>query len=742
MKISAFVFIALFFIQSISAQNEDQDKELPRDTLSEVVIISLLRPEKITQTPASIQVLTTNDLDRFAGSNTGELIARLQGVEFTRYGVDGITFNARGLNSAFNNKMLQIIDGRISAAALSGGLPVFNNGTTIKDDIQQIEIILGPQTALYGPNAHNGVFNTVTKDPRIYPGTSVSLSAGNQSQFSGRFRHGQKIDEHWAWKITGEYASGKDFYFIDSVYVGTPPQALPERNVNFDFSHLRGEAHLYYNINPKSEIIVSGGASENDFLQVTTSGRNQMRGVAYSFLQARYKSPHFYANVYNTWGTLGESYNINGYTQIFYMRSQPGPLFLSPAEAEKIALTGAGFKEKSRRFNMNFQYHKNFAEAGLFLISGLDFENAHPNTTNGTTLAGEGDDISISQIGAVLQLEKKLLNEMRLIGAIRYDNNENFENLVAPKVTLVKDLENGNVHLGWAKAYALPSIQNQYASIQGFFFGNGGKGISYIPNNTRVNDPGSVLTTQPLKPEEVRTWEVGFKGQPIPKIWVDANAYYGTSKNFITPALPVGGRALSVNEIQVSHNPIFAGTVSNDTLRGATFFTFFNYGKAKVYGLDLGVNYTLFPAIKLDLKYSWLNAEFEENDANRDGQITQDEKSINAPNHRGVAVLTVDDLLKKRLALSIGTRMVQKYNFYSGNQVGSSYAAGIRTPPKNFNYGPLGGFITFNFGAEYVWSKNLAFNFNMTNIFNTRQIEFVGSPSIGRLAMASIKISK
>ncbi|MGA8853792.1 MAG: TonB-dependent receptor plug domain-containing protein, partial [Christiangramia sp.] len=270
MKISAFVFIALFFIQSISAQNEDQDKELPRDTLSEVVIISLLRPEKITQTPASIQVLTTNDLDRFAGSNTGELIARLQGVEFTRYGVDGITFNARGLNSAFNNKMLQIIDGRISAAALSGGLPVFNNGTTIKDDIQQIEIILGPQTALYGPNAHNGVFNTVTKDPRIYPGTSVSLSAGNQSQFSGRFRHGQKIDEHWAWKITGEYASGKDFYFIDSVYVGTPPQALPERNVNFDFSHLRGEAHLYYNINPKSEIIVSGGASENDFLQVTT----------------------------------------------------------------------------------------------------------------------------------------------------------------------------------------------------------------------------------------------------------------------------------------------------------------------------------------------------------------------------------------------------------------------------------------------------------------------------------------
>ncbi|MCM8568585.1 TonB-dependent receptor [Gramella jeungdoensis] len=739
MKISAVVFLSPFFlIQSVSAQNENEEV---RDTLPEVVVTSLLRPEKITRAPASIQVLTTKDIDLFAGSNTGELISSIQGVEFTRYGVDGTTFNARGLNSAFNNKILQVVDGRISTSALSGGLPVFNNGSTIKDDIKQIEIVAGPQTALYGPNAHNGVFHTITKDPRQDPGTSVSLSAGNQYQFSGRLRHAQKIDDRWAWKVTGEYVSGREFYFIDSIYVGTPPEAIPEHNVDFDFRHLRGEAHLYYNINPKAEIVVSAGASNNDFLQVTTSGRNQMRDVGYSFLQARYKSTHFYANIYNTWGSLGKSYVIPGYTQIFWMRTQTGPLFLPPEEAEQVALSGAGFKEKSRRFNGDIQYHTNFSEAGLFLIAGLDFENANPNTTDGTTLAGEAGDISISQIGAVLQLEKELLNELRIIGAIRYDNNDNFQDLFAPKFTLVKDLEQGNIRLGWAKAYALPSIQNQYASIRDFFFGNGGKGISYIPNNSPVNDGMSVRTTQPLKPEEVSTWEVGFKGQAFKKTWIDANAYYGISKNFITPALPVGGKALSLNGLEVNHNPVFAGTVSNDTLRGATFFTFFNYGRAKVYGLDLGVTYTVFPSVQLELKYSWLNAGFEENDANRDGQITRDEKSINAPNHRGVAVLTVEDLLKERLVLKLGTRIVQKYDFYSGNQVGSSVGAGTRTPPKNFNYGPLGGFTTFNFGAEYLWNKNVVFNFNMTNIFNTRQIEFVGSPSIGRLAMASIKVS-
>ena len=717
-----------------------EEEEIPTDTLSEVVVFSLLRPEKITRAPASIQILTTDDISRFAGSNTGELISTLQGVEFTRYGVDGITFNARGLNSAFNNKILQIVDGRISTSALSGGLPVFNNGSTIKDDIQQIEVILGPLTSLFGPNAHNGVINIITKDPRLYSGTSVSLSAGNQYQFSGRVRHAQKINKQWAWKVTGEFANGREFDFIDSVYVGSSPKGIPEHSVDLDFRHIRGEAHLYYNIKSRNEIIISGGSSSNDFLQVTTSGRNQMKGVGYSFLQARYRSPNFYANVYNTWGTLGKSYTLTGYNQVFWMRTQPGPLFLPPEEAEQVALSAARFREKSRRFNADLQYRHNFSEAGLFLVAGLDFENAQPNTHGGNTLVGEADDITVSQIGAVLQLEKELLKDTRFIGAIRLDNNDNFRNLFAPKFTLVKDFGQGNVRLGWAKAYALPTIQNQYAGIRDFFFGNGGKGISYLPNNTLVNDPGSIFTTQPLKPEEVKTWELGVKGEPIRKVWIDANAFYGTSKNFITPALPVGGRALSVNGIEVNHNPNFAGTVTNDTLQGATFLTFFNYGKANLYGLDIGLSYAFVPSVLLELKYSWLNGKFEENDANRDGEITPDEKSINAPNHRGVALLTVDNLFKERFSLSFGTRVVQKYDFFSGNQVGSEEGAGSRTSPKNFNYGPLGGFTTFNFGAEYSWSQNVFLNFNMTNIFNSRQIEFVGSPSIGRLAMASITV--
>ncbi|MBK9337180.1 MAG: TonB-dependent receptor plug domain-containing protein [Lewinellaceae bacterium] len=71
----------------------------------------------------------------------------------------------RGFNSAFNPKNLQINDGRFSSL-IATGLPLGALGTTVKEDIERIEVILGPSSALYGPNAHNGLLNTITKDPR------------------------------------------------------------------------------------------------------------------------------------------------------------------------------------------------------------------------------------------------------------------------------------------------------------------------------------------------------------------------------------------------------------------------------------------------------------------------------------------------------------------------------------------------------------------------------------------------
>ena len=373
--------------------------------LDEIVVTASRRREKITEAPATVQMLTSRDFSRFAGSNPLELVAGFRGIEYTRFGVDGITLNARGFNSAFNNRVLEIVDGRINTSSLSGGLPVYNNGTMIKDDILRYEVVTGPQTALYGPNALNLVLNTIAKDPRTYPGTTIAMSVGNQSQFSTRIRHAQPINDRWAYKILGEFARGTEFTFYDSVYannyISKPSPAIPESDVDFDFSHWRGEGHVYYRVSEKADIILSGGGSSNDYLQVTTSGRNQFNGRSHAFLQLRYVDPSFYVNVYNTWGSFGEnSYRIRDYTLELNKQQQNGVPY---AMARDSAIIKSRFKEESQRLNAEFQYNTNFEKAGLRLITLMDYQLQRPNSY-GMTLVDSLELISISQIGAVLQM--------------------------------------------------------------------------------------------------------------------------------------------------------------------------------------------------------------------------------------------------------------------------------------------------------------------------------------------------
>ncbi|HEX6848179.1 MAG TPA: TonB-dependent receptor [Chitinophagaceae bacterium] len=742
---------------------------------NDVVVSASKRAEKITDAPASIRVIGKKELDEFAGSNVFELAAYHQGVEFVRSGIDYVALNARGFNRAANNKILQIVDNRIAMTTISIGLPTYNYSTVNKEDVDRIEVVLGPQAALYGPNAHNAIFNTIMKDPRKSRGTTVAISGGNRFQFSGRLRHAAKINDKWAYKLTGEYVTGNDFQFYDSVYAGNQPPGLnpyygpaitiPERNVNFDFRRIRGEAHVYYSLTQKADVIISGGTSDNNSLGVANGGRNQMQGVRYGFLQARFVHKNFFATIYNTWGSLRTSYSIASYTTDYWNRTHstitncdlfPDSCYLPPEEAEKNALRpGNTFKEINQRLNAEAQYNYYFENAGLFLIAGISYQKEKPKTF-GYSLVDKDQRIYVTQAGGVVQLEKKLPWDLRLIGAARFDNHSNFGNFFSPKLALTKSIGENNVRMTWARAYSMPSIFFQYANADGFFFGNG-PGVKYKTNGPGFSDPATEKVTTPLKPEENNTWEIGYKGTIEKKIFIDINGYYGINKNFLSPPQPVAGRAIAVGKFPVS--PAFPGSVTNDTLNDALFTTFFNYGDVKAYGVDIGLNYSFNKIINLALRYSWFDSDITKdnlkNDANSDGYVSSDEKSLNAPRHRGVAIVSFQNLYKQKLYASIAARFTESYDFYSGSQIGTANGKGSQgkiywgddpvtgTPRyyiKNFDWGPLGGFVIIDLGAGYKLNDMIKMNMNITNLFNVKQREFVGSPYIGRLICFELKM--
>lgn len=736
---------------------------------NDVVVSASKRPEKITRAPATISVISAKDLEQTSSFNIGELASKIQGVEFIRTGVNGVGFNARGFNNAFNAKILQMTDGRNSMMAGGSGLPSGIMNTVIKEDVERLEIVLGPNSALYGPNAHNGIANTITKDPRKHQGTTLVIGAGNRDVFSGRFRTASKINNKWAYKITGEYTTGRDFEFNDSIYAGGsvygPALAIPERIPNYNFKHVRGAADVYYAVNAKSDIIVSYGGSNNNFLSVNNTGRNQIKDWKFSYLQVKYVSPRFFAQAYETWTNVGNSYGIPGYTRDYWNRTHStitdptNPLFaavgqLYPDQAEAFATRlGNRFKETSKRFNAEAQYNNNFEKAGLSLVVGMSYQKDKPNTY-GTSLIDANQLVEVTQYGGAIQLEKTLPADFKLVAAARLDHHSLFKNMFSPKLALAKGVPGGSVRLTYGKAFAAPIILFQRASVFGLVFGNG-DGINYVPNGAPLT---TTANTIPLQPEQINTWEFGYKGTVGKKLYVDINGYYSNSKNFLSPAITVGGRALSVGSIPITTPLLLPGAVTGGVLSGAAFSTYFNYGEVASYGVDLGLNYYFNDNVSWAFKYSWFGSDITKdnikNDANRDGYVSLEERSLNAPANRFSTTLSFQNMAKGKMFLNISMRWVESYDLYSGNQIGTKVGAGSRgvvygginplnslprNYVKNFNWGALGGFTTFDISTGVKLNSQLSIGAGISNVFNVKQLEFVGSPSIGRLFSVELK---
>jgi iron complex outermembrane receptor protein len=116
--------------------------------LDEVVISANKKPQKITDVPATVNIIKTKEIEQFSSFNLGELASRQKGVDFVRTGVLGTGINIRGFNSAFNSKNLQITDDRLSSLVATG-LPLGSMETVTKDDVERVEILLGPNGTLY-----------------------------------------------------------------------------------------------------------------------------------------------------------------------------------------------------------------------------------------------------------------------------------------------------------------------------------------------------------------------------------------------------------------------------------------------------------------------------------------------------------------------------------------------------------------------------------------------------------------
>jgi len=747
---------------------------------SEIVVSASRRAEKLTNAPATIQVVNAKAISELPSFNVAELLGRQKGLDYVRSGVLGIGVNARGFNSAFNPKNLQINDNRFSSLVATG-LPLGALSTTVKEDIERIEVILGPSSALYGPNAHNGLINTITKDPRTSEGTTVALGLGNQNVFSGRLRHAMKLNDKFAFKISGEYLKGTEFEFTDSVYSGAA--AYPEYLLDRDFNSVRGEAQLYYSVNDQSTIIAGYGGSNSNNIGNTNAGRNQIRDWQVHWFQARYVSPRFFANVYYTMSSTDSTYAMNrrtvnyysyknaGFSEDISRANSIGFQYIKLSDTTGLTLPrGSLFQDKSNRLNAEAQYNNSLGKV-LDYIVGVQLQRDVANSNN-TYLLDKNGEIDVNQLGGYVQLERKFGKSLRAVVAARADNHDLYGFNFIPKAALVYTTDNSALRLTYGQGIAAPTILNLEANIFGGLLLGNSQGFTIREFDVTNNQVVGEYEVEKLVVEKIQTFELGYKSQIGKRLYIDANAYYNKSENFLSPAINVAAdrelfdhdsNPATPNIPKIRGYAIKRGaeelanftTVAPlpDGSRGADLIlTYVNFGQVNTYGFDLGVNVSIIEGLTGTVNYSYfgysLNENDPKNDGNRDGKVNENDLPINTPEHKIGLGLNFN---KGNFFATAFGRWVNEYDFFSGINVAAKtntdliYAGSPVVENKrvgtSFNNGPLGGFFNLDLGVGYTFAKYYTVSAQVVNALNQEVREFVASPVIKPLYSVELKVN-
>lgn len=145
-----------------------------------VVVTPTLTETSADKAPASITVITEKEIRESGASTLADILSRTTGI-YIDYSSDGRNLTViRGIHTEANDKYKLLINGH------SYFEPVWNTYDSYEvniDTIRQIEIVRGPESALYGTGAFAGTINIITRQPRDNYGLNIAVTAG-MPQFS------------------------------------------------------------------------------------------------------------------------------------------------------------------------------------------------------------------------------------------------------------------------------------------------------------------------------------------------------------------------------------------------------------------------------------------------------------------------------------------------------------------------------------------------------------------------------
>lgn len=230
---------------------------------SDVVVSASRVEERVIDAPISIEKIDAIGIQQAAAPSFYDAIANLKGVDFSAQSLTFKSVNMRGFSSNGNLRFVQQIDG-IDNQAPGLNFPVGNIVGISELDLESAELIPGVASALYGPNAINGILLMNSKSPFEYRGFSAMVKTGvnhidekdeNLSlyqDYSARFA--KTFNDRLAFKVNASYLRAQDFVATDRRDTGPATFGAIERGATE-----RGDNKVYNGLNVYGQPLLTIG---------------------------------------------------------------------------------------------------------------------------------------------------------------------------------------------------------------------------------------------------------------------------------------------------------------------------------------------------------------------------------------------------------------------------------------------------------------------------------------------------
>lgn len=443
------------------------------------------------------------------------------GVDVMPTGLVGANVTVRGFNNIFSGGMLTLVDNRIGSVP-SLRVNAFQLMPANNSDIEKIEVVRGPGSALYGPNASNGVLHIITKSPLALSDdenaeTMVSLSGGSRSIFNPEFRHAHKVSDKFGYKISGGYMQGHDFPFYDpreptpgqSYYFGSVEDGVREvvdsarglQTFDRDFfiQKYNTDARFDFAFNEDIDLTVNAGVSRTKNIELTGLGAAQGVGWLYSYAQARFRWKNLFVNTFMNSSNSGDTYII----------SQVEPGQEPPFFFQTLA-------DRSKFYALQIQNSSYIGDKWSFTY-GFDGLFTRPNS-GGTIYGRYEDDSDINQLGIYNQTEWDVTDKLSLTAALRLDYQTPIEEWqLSPRGAIVyKPNTRNTFRATYNRAYDAPGALNLAIDLPQLFIPNGitARGLGN-PNgfNFRYGENGLAQFRSPYATTGMGWFDVGNTAQ-------------------------------------------------------------------------------------------------------------------------------------------------------------------------------------------------------------------------------------